>query len=1689
MTLQNRHESIAQFQDPRAEEKILDELSPLQPHLREIGYGLLYRDSAGKEIAQRSLSHHYHIRPAACRAWVALPSVEREQLVAIFFPNIQQTVLRGWKMHDTAPYLTGGNRIALRAPQQPELSRLPLAQWLESLLATLLPYRSRDIQWVAEYSFGFLTGRGWHHSAPMLLAAAIDADDEQSEVIFNTLRAIIRGEHPHGRISRGAIATLLTCARPEAWDLVEGLLIAAQRQEGLRQVILEAVDLAHPEAFRRIVRLVNQQGLVRFNSVIRAVDVWFQLRFDVTQTKSVQKGLTMLERFLDNPQLANQAVNEAAQEGYVALLALGFADVDIALDHAERLLIMGEADQRLMAARFTAITHTPRGAALLAGLLGDPDEHITAVALRGLMFNRFATGPRLFNQIVQKIPSLPIRAKTLPPRIWPWWQLDLDPKMVGDLLYQALGEQPRQLLFPYFHLLDSGAKQRLIRELRQTQATWDAETRQAILSWLGDRSRYVRQAAAAGLTGLVLTPAEMSQLEKYLTRKATDLRQTVLISLLAQPDTAVFPAAQRLLAATHPLQRQAGLELLARLFAAARQPEQCRHWAAAYQAERDTLTPTEHTLFEKIIPQDAPNAAPVSIANGLGLIDHARRTPPTLPRPLPFSPTTKIATALLQSLDLLISAHKDVEITAANYSGKEETYILGDLRYRWQFPVMHREQSRAENLARLPLRNVWLEWWAAQQSPLAGGDGFDLIRALAAALAPRQRNKQRPPAPFAPDPHVREQITFPFVVLAVLDWIVWYAAPRGALDFALDGVEFTFWHLLQSDQFAEQWRHGRWQHTSGDIWLSGYQRLRALLPAQIADRHHLRLWRLLRWRDEPTAVLPPPEAGFRAMLRHAFHGPLTEEAVRRRLLGEAAEQYTRMPRNRPSLTVLMEAYERGAANDQDLIDLLIGPPPDFYKKPEATETRRFFAYHPAYLTLRTVSRRRAGERGGKFDFHPAVQTAVEKIRRRIIEIELQRGDLPTSASRPARSLRYAGGGETLLQLLCAFGKQLFVRAYAFDGESKKAVFSHLIRATFPTDADTVARFAELANQAAIPEKRLIETAMYAPQWATHIEHVTGWTGLAEAVWWFHAHTKDRQWQVDQEIRAAWAAEIDAQTPLKADELLDGAVDVAWFNRAYKQLGAKRWTALHKAAKYASGSGGHKRAQLFAQAMLGKLAEADLVKRIKSKRHQDSVRALGLLPLPETRSKAALLERYLLLQEFARGSKKFGSQRQASERLAVRIGMDNLARSAGYADPLRLEWAMEQHAVADLAAGAVSVNAENITVSLAIDAVGEPQISVTRQLKSGRDKPLKNIPATLKKQPAIAELAARKTVIRRQAARTRRSLEAAMIRGEGFTGAELGDLLRHPVLKPMLQQLVFVNADGEMGYPMGDGSALADLRGRKTAVPPTACLRIAHPHDFLNQDWHLWQRDCFQHERIQPFKQIFRELYLLTPAEQETGTFSRRYAGQEVNPKQALALFTTRGWVSHPEEGTRKTDHAERITAHVGMRNGTLTPAEIGGMTIEHIHFSKRGEWTALPLADVPPRLFSETMRDLDLVVSVAHLAGVDPEATQSSLAARGALVRETAVLLNLSNVTVKTRHVIIDGQLGSYSIHLGSGVVHQRPGGTICIIPVHNAQRGRVFLPFVDNDPQTAEIIAKTVLLARDREIQDPTILEQLHRQ
>ncbi len=183
------------------------------------------------------------------------------------------------------------------------------------------------------------------------------------------------------------------------------------------------------------------------------------------------------------------------------------------------------------------------------------------------------------------------------------------------------------------------------------------------------------------------------------------------------------------------------------------------------------------------------------------------------------------------------------------------------------------------------------------------------------------------------------------------------------------------------------------------------------------------------------------------------------------------------------------------------------------------------------------------------------------------------------------------------------------------------------------------------------------------------------------------------------------------------------------------------------------------------------------------------------------------------------------------------------------------WAMETQAVADLKDGPITVELDNVLLSLHIDEFGDPHLQVTKDSKR-----LKTIPARYRKLPEVVQLADRKRDLGKQTSRMRAALEQAMIQGTTFRVSELRDLLEHPLLKPMITQLIFIG-NTKAGYLSPDGKSLENYDGKHPSIRANEQLCLAHPYDLLESgNWHEWQHDCFVYERVQPFKQVFREFY-------------------------------------------------------------------------------------------------------------------------------------------------------------------------------------------------------------------------------------
>jgi hypothetical protein len=494
---------------------------------------------------------------------------------------------------------------------------------------------------------------------------------------------------------------------------------------------------------------------------------------------------------------------------------------------------------------------------------------------------------------------------------------------------------------------------------------------------------------------------------------------------------------------------------------------------------------------------------------------------------------------------------------------------------------------------------------------------------------------------------------------------------------------------------------------------------------------------------------------------------------------------------------------------------------------------------------------------------------------------------------------------------------------------------------------------------------------------------------------------------------------------------------------------------------------------------------------KSFRRHRLIAIIGYGLLPLSGGDEELLDRYSNLRRSAREAQKFGSDRRQSHGAAVQLSLANLAQVAGFHDVTAMVWELEAKIGADLGPAGRTWQAGEYTLQVVLDGV-DAGVEVRR---AGRS--LRSVPAAVRSTPSYVEAREAVEGVRDQARRFRADVvERLVATGELFVVDHLDRLLRVPVGRELLRLVVFRQADGTMGLlETGAALALRDLDGIAHAV--RGPLGLAHSHHLLAAGTlGGWQREVVRRRLVQPVKQVFRELYVVTPAERGE-TSSHRFEGQPLNSAVAGRLLTTRGWWV----GGRDGEPLEVVRDFAGVRavlalHGPRYLGEDCPTTTGEIAFlapaapSGRCEEPSgrLLLEQVPPLAFSEAMRDTDLVVSVAGIGGDRDMSSTELMGGRGELVTALARDMGLNGVTVDGKFVRVVGSLATYRVHLGSAVVHVEPGNHVCIVPAAATEATPLFLPFADSDARTREVVSKVLLLARDSLITDPTILRQIQQ-
>lgn len=625
----------------------------------------------------------------------------------------------------------------------------------------------------------------------------------------------------------------------------------------------------------------------------------------------------------------------------------------------------------------------------------------------------------------------------------------------------------------------------------------------------------------------------------------------------------------------------------------------------------------------------------------------------------------------------------------------------------------------------------------------------------------------------------------------------------------------------------------------------------------------------------------------------------------------------------------------------------------------------------------------------------------------------------------------------------------------------------------PASEDTKESFKELAQQYKISINRLIELSVNAPQWRGFVEYAIGVDKYTESLEWILSRVAGTNYY--------------PYSLILENELGSWIVDGNKVNQIYRQLGEQNWNILLGIMISDSSTRMRAKIKTYTDVLTGKYTTEGLLisfKEMDEKKHayaRDFIVALGFLPFKQEPERMNdMVSRYQAIREYIRESRKFGDKRQTGNEEAASIGLKNLAHNAGYSDVKKFELAMEAEAVKDLASGPAILEVGEYKVSLFLNGLGEPKLELRKN-----DTVIKSFPDKLRNSEAVENLKNRVKQIKRQVGRLRNFLEESMCDSNEYSLFEFQGLMDHPILRLMMEQLVFISPKG-MGYPTQKGSVLFAYDGTEILLENHEKLRIAHSYDLLTAGvWNQWQRECFDAKRIQPFKQVFREVYVLTDAEKNESHESHRFFGQIVKGRQALILLKSKGWKC------QSLDVGGSCFAYKGFwhMRAILSTAfrmrdleNVGTVSFENNKINR------IPLVDIPPIIFSEAIRDMDLVVSVAYAGDGGWEGTSSTIESRTALVRETCTLLHLGNVHIENNFAFVEGMLSSYKVHLGSGSIHQVPGNYVCVIPDNAKSIGNLFLPFIDKDQMTSIILSKIVLLAHDDKIKDPVILKQIKR-
>jgi len=1556
---------------------------------------------------------------------------------------------------------------------------------------------------------------------PYLIAYEIDNGNKE---LIDLIKGALGSQKSKIDLNYSIMQAIFISNNKELIELTGKLLLAAKLQEGVRQEICENMDRGLQENFEYMFKIIYDNNLIRFSSVKRALATWTGLTRDESDdiSKFGKKELEIINKLIANPKYEDELLkSDDNVEVYLGLWNKSTRDIKYSVEAMEKLLKSSKYHIKLLISYYLDIIENKDYQREIAKKVikeyGKDNKNIIEILACYLDFvigyiypshfkDNIKSGKlnsktyfkdkkealEFFDILENAFSLMKEKSKVFDPCIFPWNVESIDTEKISTVLLFIAILYPDDILknkvMGYIKEIDTWNRGRFLEVLFEKPS--NKEQKDFIITMLSDRT-------SAGLTAYEivknnnLTKEYPREIEDLLRLKNADTRKNLIDLLMSQDKKELLISIDNLVSAKNENKRLAGLDIL-NLANSKQKPLYDKKEVKNLVTKISSPTDAEKILIENL--SDKKKKESENSLSKLYNTEYKLDLPYEIKEVEKLSKTIKknkkseyiienslnikkIFTKSTDELFKIVKKLSELYVKNENYEYmsfySKENVLLRD-RFNPEKNLDNIPYNERQKLANYPLEDIWRDFYKKEIND------FSTLWQLNVLLT-REYNGG------INDSNIKECQDFYKKLLGFDITELKTKLKKANLKYIFTenyyndtGYVLEIISMLYKEYCKE---NKDYLFEIGKVF-TGYllENFEAKDIVEQKERYNKEIYYNVNiYYLNPgiyylfARIIPYLEF-------YSNEKSFIESFILRYNLDEKIKKYTNENLKgceiggRRKVLELRDYTIAIVLNiaEKDLIykDIL-----EIENKTEDEKKEVFWSLDTYMNNYRNILAKKENKRLvnlNQFMLNEALKIIYNegrKIVNYLVQNELKRGDSPTIYSKLLHEIDRIEGIDYLVQILQALGKETLDRtSYYWGGDdSKKAVLSHLLKVCYPTEKDNSKELAKKLKGTDITEQRLVEVAMYASQWLEIIESYLGWKGLVSGCYYFQAHMSD----VDKNKEGL----IAKYTPISIDDLRDGAFDIDWFKSAYKELGEKKFEMLYDSAKYISDGAKHSRARMFADAVNGKLNLKETEKKIEDKRNKDLVASYSLIPLLKDKQKDAL-HRYQFLQNFLKDSKKFGAQRRASEAKAVNISLENLSRNIGYSDVTRLIWNMETALINEMKEYFEPKKLDDVDVYIKIDDLGQSEIIYE---KAGKE--LKSLPTKLKKDKYIEAIKEVHKNLKEQYRRSRKMLEEAMEDGIEFYGYEIENLMTNPVIAPILKSLIF-----KMGNDLGyyEDKKLKSAKKKSVAVKDDSLLKIAHCFDlFESGEWSAYQKDIFDRELKQPFKQVFRELYVKTVDEKGRDK-SLRYAGHQVQPAKTVALLKTRRWIIDGQEGLEKVYYKKNIIAKIFALADWFSPADIEAPTLEEVQFFDRKTFKPILIDDVPDLIFTEVMRDLDLVVSVAHIGDVDPEASHSTIEMRKAIIEFNCKLFKLKNVTFIENHALIKGERAEYSIHLGSGLIHQKAGSAINVLPVHSQHRGRVFLPFIDDDPKTAEIMAKVLLFAQDDKIKDVFILEQI---